>query len=212
MNLHHTWPFWLMGISVAALVGLQVFSWQNIALICSHPAVSRYLIERAQRTPYWHLPDYMDRFWLVPYRERVLRTVHPPPDDIGRTDPYDSADGTGPVSWRRPLAWLIQRAGYAVRVHHIKRADNAPDRHNHPWNARTIILRGGYVEDRENGVFARAEGDTATIGFGEFHNITWVTEGGVWTLFITRKYLGSWGFKLPDGTVVPHKEYQRPTP
>ena len=30
-----------------------------------------WLIRRAQRTPYFHLAGYMERWWLVPYREAL---------------------------------------------------------------------------------------------------------------------------------------------
>jgi uncharacterized protein YwqG len=90
--------------------------------------------------------------------------------------------------------------------------------HDHPWDARTIILRGFYWEVRPmspndehyglaNGAhFLRWKGDTAQLNFGEFHQIVKVPEDGVWTMFITYKYRGTWGF-LVDGVKVKWKEY-----
>lgn len=101
--------------------------------------------------------------------------------------------------------------GLSGRVHHILRRDLDRHHHDHPWDARTIILRGWYREvrlmpDGSEQEFVRRPGDTATINFGEYHRITEVSEGGVHTLFITEAYQGTWGF-LVDGMKVPYKEY-----
>jgi hypothetical protein len=90
--------------------------------------------------------------------------------------------------------------------------------HDHPWDARTIILKGEYNEERmikawpDSSIFVtecftRKKGNTATLNFGEYHNITRVSEGGVWTMFITYEYRGTWGFWF-NGRKVPHTEYE----
>ncbi len=164
------------------------------------------LVARAKRTPYIHLRggEYMRRWWLVPYNE---------------TKQWQVPDGTGPVSFRqRPLAWLIQRCGLAIRIHEINDSDRHRDPHNHPWWYVTIILRGWYWEDRYSPdgrllggkfhgpghiMFRRAE---------SYHNLT--LPGGphgsqVTTLFITAsKKQQPWGF-VEDGQFVQHREYKR---
>lgn len=169
--------------------------WKPVAWLVSRPAVTSWLIKRAQKTPYFHLPGYMDRWWLF--------------------NAYGSEGPDGVREKTKPYPWLP-----SVRIHHILRKDFARDPHDHPWDARTIILKGGYKETRlvydPHGnpewpevyevEFNRVPGDTATLKYGEYHNITTVTDGGVWTLFITYKYRGMWGF-LVDGKKVPHKEY-----
>lgn len=166
------------------------FAWQVLAWIVSRKPVANYLIRRAQRTPYFHLEGYMNRWWLF--------------NGYGNdpSTPEKSRHG-------KPIAWLP-----SVRVHHILREDYARDMHDHPWDARTIILRGNYDEERlmpppESGMvyfYQREAGDTATLKFGEYHNITRVSEGGVYTLFFTWKYMGTWGFWV-NNKKVPHKEY-----
>lgn len=94
----------------------------------------------------------------------------------------------------------------SVRVHHILRRDLDRHPHNHPWNARTIILRGWYREERDDGEHLRKAGDTVEIRADTFHRIVEVSEGGVWTLFITGPKLRSWGFRT-EGSVVPWREY-----
>lgn len=163
--------------------------WRPLAKFLARPAVVRRLIARAALTPYFHIssPDgqdvYMRRFWLF--------------------NPYERDGSYGKVWWGR---WLP-----SIRLHQIMRADTDRHLHDHPWNARTIILSGGYVEEREQtrhdvGIYGRCAGDTATLKFGEFHRISYIPNGGTWTMFITWRYRGTWGFKV-DGVKVPHREY-----
>lgn len=151
-----------------------------IARFLARPAVADWLIARAMRTPYSHLPGYMGRWWLF--------------------NPYETAEGE-----RIERSWIM-RLMPSARIHHIQRADAERHMHDHPWNARTFLLRGWYIEEREDGSAFRYEGTTARLRFGEFHRIAQVTRGGVWTLFITWRYRGVWGFKV-DGKKVPWREY-----
>lgn len=158
--------------------------WNLIARTLAKPAVVDRLIARAKRTPYTHIrgPNgsiYMERYWLFnPY----------PPESSGKR-PW----------WQFPIS---------IRLHRIMRPDGDRHLHDHPWNARTIILRGGYNEVRHNedGEHYRRAGDTATLKFGEFHRIVWVCPDGAWTLFITGKYCGAWGFDV-DGVKVQWRRY-----
>jgi hypothetical protein len=182
--------------------------WRLIATIASKPSVALWIIQRAQRTPYFHIMSadgsnrYMGRWWLFnPY---------------GRTDDGEQ----GPARYK----WLP-----SVRVHHIMRPDLDRHLHDHPWNARTIILRGWYSEERPTGkcttedlmqycsgtkvrhgvelsLIERSAGYTGRLLFGQYHRIARVPDEGVWTIFITWKKRGTWGFDV-DGVKVPHREY-----
>lgn len=165
------------------------FFWRVLASILAQPVVVDWLIKRAILTPYTHIDGCMERYWLFnPY----------PSSEVERENrPW----------WRKLLP--------SIRLHKILRRDLDRDPHDHPWQARTIILRGGYVEERlvevDLGVdhyktFNRRSGDTATLTFGEYHRITMVTVGGVWTLFITWRKQDSWGF-LVNGAKVPWRDY-----
>jgi hypothetical protein len=165
--------------------------WRSFAWFVSLPAVADWLIRRAQRTPYAHITSpttgelYMGRWWLFnPYQ------------------PHN--DGAG----RRWAEWMP-----SIRIHHIIRPDSDRHLHSHPWNARTVILKGGYREERyvSDNRFARAEylrqpGYTGTLSFGEYHRISQVASAGAWTLFITWKKLGSWYFDV-DGVKVNWRKY-----
>lgn len=155
--------------------------WKALARIVSRERVRKWIIRAAMARPYTHLPGYMDRYWVF--------------------NPYDKINGNEVKATR----WLP-----SVRVHHILRRDEDRHLHDHPWNARTIILGGCYEEHRlEDGVRVlrrRRRGSSARINFGEYHAITAVSPGGVWTLFITFGYRGTWGF-LVDGKKVPWRDY-----
>ena len=162
------------------------YAWQWVAWLVSRERVRNWLINRAMRTPYSHLPGYMNRYWLF--------------------NAYEKRNGQEVT----PIRWLP-----SIRVHHILRRDDDRHLHDHPWNARTILLKGWYTEQRMIGgpkfahariTHARLRGQTAKLKFGEYHTITSVSEGGVWTLFITYGYKGMWGF-LVDGKKVPWREY-----
>ncbi|HYE40347.1 MAG TPA: hypothetical protein VEB23_10465 [Ramlibacter sp.] len=182
---------------------MREFLWRAVARIVSQPRVTDWLIARAQRTPYIHIHGkdgslYMGRWWLF--------------------NPYQPhSDGAG----RKWSEWLP-----SIRIHHICRPDSDRHLHDHPWNARTIVLRGGYKEERPvsgvpHGVtwtpvwtdddrlragFTREPGYTGQLLFGEYHRISHIPEGGAWTLFITWRKRGTWGF-LVDGQKVPWREY-----
>lgn len=157
------------------------------------------LIQRAKRTPYKHLDGYMNRWWLF--------------------NPYQ--DSTGAPVKRN---WLLRMLP-SVRIHQILKADDDRHLHDHPWDARTVILKGWYDEIREEiypeygptesammafGVpvrmHHRVAGDTVKLNFGEYHRITRVSAGGVFTLFITYRYRGTWGFKV-HGKKIPYFDY-----
>ena len=183
--------------------GLPVINllWRLVAKLLARPAVAAWLINRAQRTPYQHIMSadlaemYMGRWWLF--------------------NPY-SRDTHKPALWWCP---------WSFRVHHIMRHDQDQDLHDHPWNARTIILRGWYTEqrllDHDDPVLSglnvpagaqateyidRHAGDTARLNHGEYHRIDELSPGGVYTLFITSKWRGEWGF-LVNGVKVPWRTY-----
>jgi len=187
---------------------MQLF-WRLVAhFLANHPRAVDWLIQRAQRTPYTHIASadgkevYMGRYWLF--------------------NPYGRDADNNPTPARWP--WLP-----SVRIHHIRRADQDRDLHDHPWNARTIVLRGWYEEERptlacsaedlveycteftlhsreQRATLLRQAGYTGRLLFGQYHRISRVSPGGVWTLFITGRHRGEWGFQV-KGRKVPWRVY-----
>ncbi|CAN7739796.1 hypothetical protein [Duganella sp. LjRoot269] len=178
---------------------LSKFLWSAIALLLERPVVADWLIRRAMRTPYSPIIKngelYMERFWLF--------NAYP---DTGES-------GADRSRWAFPIS---------IRIHHILLRDQDRHLHDHPWNARTIVLRGWYAEDRpyageplppglpvpEFKEHLRLAGHTAQIDFGQYHRITKLPPGGggVWTMFITGRHRGTWGFDV-DGAKVQWRKY-----
>ena len=176
-----------------------------------------WLINRAMRTPYFHLPGYMERYWLVPYNVVIEREISVPfgHASVGARYVYKDTDGTGPVNpWRRPFARLLQKLGIAVRIHHILRSDQGRDPHDHPWPFVTVILRGGYFEHRfdQDGAWAGIKwygaGSILFRRAKDFHILELPPGKTAWTLFITGPKQQTWGFKPVHGPKIPYYQYK----
>lgn len=165
--------------------------WRLLARLVSSSPIRGWLIRRAMRTPYLHL------------RTRGADEIYM--ERWWLFNPYDRA-------YRgRWAKWLP-----SIRVHHIQQPDPAPHPHDHPWRARTIILSGGYGEQRYGRPLSMwyGRGDTYALRPGlDFHNIYALSEGGCWTLFITWPLRGGeysdgeWGF-LVEGEKIHHLDYK----
>ncbi len=161
---------------------IPTFAWKTLAAIASRPAVARWLLRRAMRTPYRHIIKngecYMERYWLF--------------------NPYDNETRQARWPW----------CPVSVRIHVIRKPDEDRHLHDHPWDARTFILRGWYLEERHGHTFQRMRhpGFTGPIGVGLYHRITEVSRDGAVTLFITGRERGEWGY-LVDGRKVPWHQY-----
>ncbi len=186
-----------------------------IKRICD--AALKFLRARAQRTPYFHLPGYMNRYWLVPYWRVVRRPVRAV-DSLGA--PYEGylTDGTGPVSFRfRPVAAVLQRLGIAARLHCILRSDDGRDPHDHPWPYVTVILSGGYTEHRydEHGSLLSSKwhgpGSVLFRRAADWHRLELLPGQLTWTLFITGAKQQGWGFLTAPGEKTPWHEYSNPS-
>ncbi|WP_202842065.1 hypothetical protein [Luteimonas saliphila] len=159
------------------------FFWEAVALVITSRPIAQWLMRRAQRTPYFHLTGYMNRWWLF--------NGYPPKGDDGRDRQSEKRFPRLP----------------SIRVHQILRADLADHPHDHPWDFRTFILSGWYIDERPGQPPAcRGIGDTAAIRFGEYHHVSVVDAAGVWTLVILFQHRGKWGF-LVDGKKMSPRDY-----
>jgi hypothetical protein len=175
-------PLIILGVLLAHLV--REGFWLFVAWIASRPAIAAWIIARATRRDVClHIPP--DGANAASYMERRWLINRPI---------------TQQTSWFR--------LPFEVRVHWIKRPDADRDMHDHPWNWRTIVLAGWYVEKTAQGTALRDAGSTAGRKFTDAHMITEVSPGGVWTLFIVGPYRQKWGFHTPAGK-VPYDKYDR---
>ncbi len=125
-----------------------------------------------------------------------------------------------PRWWQRAFCWLP-----CIYVHRFVASDHDPEPHNHPWEAVSLIVSGGYVEDRRVGstVFDWDQG-SASPGWkmaartylpgmqnhlfaDTFHRVT-LLEADCWTLIKLGKKVQSWGFWSPlTGKFMPWREH-----
>jgi hypothetical protein len=151
--------------------------------IARRPWLVDALIAFAKRTPYFDIRGvddelYMGRWWLL--RGRPAHDFCP---------------------------WWLRWLPKAARIHHIAREDLDRDLHDHPFDFRSIVLRGWYVEQDIYGVKRLVNaGDTYVSRAERFHRIDSVSPGGVWTLFILGTRRNGWGF-LVGGRKVAWREY-----
>lgn len=132
-----------------------------------------------------------------------------------------------PVPVKPRFAWLPQ-----VYIHRFADSDHDAETHNHPWNATSLILAGGYKEERRRvvphvdrdgyatiipGRFIESlpvtrtfkPGQVNRIGANDFHKVT-LLESDCWTLFITGEKTQSWGFWDHEiGEFIPWREHKR---
>ena len=159
-----------------------------LARVLSHPFVASHIIT-----------------WFAKPENEYYHLVNP-------ADPNDLYMGRWWILKRRP--WF----NFCIRLHHINRADLDQNMHSHPFNYRTFILKGMYIEERPDFTFLdigaspyekafrtksiRQAGDTVQNTYGSFHRIDWVPPDGVWTLFVMwGGAKDDWGFMTRDGYI-----------
>jgi hypothetical protein len=113
---------------------------------------------------------------------------------LAEKNPYSNIGEYMSRYWLVPYSW---RLPFAIRIQHIKKPDSEKALHDHPWNFRTFVLKGYYIEENTfGGTRVITEGSTYKRYAHEFHRIARVDKTGVWTLFITGKKYNSWGLWL----------------
>lgn len=113
-----------------------------------------------------------------------------------------------------------------VLLHRMDAPDPGVDLHDHPWWFASIILWGGYTEQRTDtrdapmlariaeahptctrGVVGRRRWlSVKTMRLDECHTITDLTRRTSWSLIIKGPRRRKWGFYLPDG-YMPERQY-----
>lgn len=88
-----------------------------------------------------------------------------------------------------------------VYLHRFMRSDDDRALHDHPWNNRSWVLDGEYLEHLQDGsVVTRKPGDVIERTAIEAHRVE-LSAGPAVTLFFTGPIIRSWGFYCPKGWV-----------
>lgn len=114
----------------------------------------------------------------------------------------------GPSDDHQLQRWfVVPRNPYRnVYLHRFLRSDDDRALHDHPWENRSWILDGEYVEHLQDGsIFARRPGDVVERHAIEAHRVELISGPAV-TLFFTGPIIRSWGFYCPKGW-VPWREF-----
>lgn len=101
---------------------------------------------------------------------------------------------------------LLETPRLGVYLHRLVGADLDPNVfHDHPWSwSASLILAGGYIEERpgfgeENRQRRFRPGYINRIDRDTFHRITWISEGGAWSLYCRGKQVKKDGFLIRSG-------------
>lgn len=126
--------------------------------------------------------------------------------------------------WQRAFTRLP-----CIYLHRFVSSDDDEELHNHPWEATSFILAGGYIEERrlfepcdkgDFDVWIRyrkgltslrdySPGMLNRIFANTYHKVTLV-EKDCWTILVCGKKVGTWGFWSPQtGEFLHWKEHVR---
>lgn len=119
--------------------------------------------------------------------------------------------------------WIVRTPWFQIRLHHILRYDMEGDLHDHPFAFVSLILRGGYREERRryigSGAAAATHEDFGKPEYNVFYAGSIVTCGArdvhtlfdvlpeTWTLVLATGRSKGWGFLTDDRGMVPWHQY-----
>lgn len=96
---------------------------------------------------------------------------------------------------------LLQTPWLGIYVHFIYREDLDPIPHDHPWQFRSLVMRGGYVEEFWPDARVATESRPQTFRRGSFHRFPLAAshrivsvQPGTVTLVIVGRKRRTWGF------------------
>lgn len=102
---------------------------------------------------------------------------------------------------------ILQTPWFGIYLHRIHTHDTDRDLHDHPWTFLSIVLLGGYVEERETFSWpdrdwkARKPLSFALRRATDPHRIVKLTRKPTWTLLFVGPRRRDWGFHTATGWV-----------
>lgn len=100
---------------------------------------------------------------------------------------------------------IVQTPWWGVYLHRLGTPDSRPTLHDHPWSFLSIILRGGYHENRldtkTRTVVSRHRRFVNVMRRDDAHSIMTLDRTPTWTLLFVGKRRRKWGYwrELPAG-------------
>jgi hypothetical protein len=112
---------------------------------------------------------------------------------------------TGELHFKR---WEILKTRWgSIWLHAIYKADTDKHLHNHPWDFKSIVLKGSYKELTQTGVYLQTPGHINIRNGEDYHKILELLSPVVYTLFFVTKPKRQWGYKVM-GKFVDHETYR----
>lgn len=174
-----------------------------------------------------HIRDLAQQHWILgPWWEREAALAL----EEGRAFVIPTRDGSSVYLVRFWLCTPLRgedisegrfESGNALLLHFFARGDDDESLHDHPWDFRTSILKGGYVEHLPPhgwvpGSALGPEWDARRVGHyagadimhraEDLHCVGFVMPD-TWTLLRTGPRRRPWGFHPPGDRWVPYREY-----
>lgn len=119
---------------------------------------------------------------------------------------FDIADLDRPTETYLTRWRLVQVPWFGIYLHAIRKPDGSRDLHDHPWSFLSLVLRGGYVEERNGWMTERRAGSLALRRTSDVHRVQTLTRTPTWTLLLVGPRTHEWGFYV-DGKFVPNGEW-----
>lgn len=107
--------------------------------------------------------------------------------------------------------YLVPRNAWSnLYLHEIVRSDDDRALHDHPWDNRSFVLFGGYIEHTPEGRIERRPGDVVERAAEALHRLELFQGQRAISLFSTGPKRRDWGFACPQGW-VPWWEFTDPS-
>lgn len=98
--------------------------------------------------------------------------------------------------------WVVPRNEFQnVYLHEILRSDDDRALHDHPWDNRSLVIQGSYIEHTPSGIFFREPGSVIARRAEDSHRLEVVPGQTAVSLFFTGQKVRDWGFHCPKGWV-----------
>ena len=112
----------------------------------------------------------------------------------------------GVVHFRR---WeLIKTRWFSIWLHGIYEADKDLHLHNHPWDYKSVVLKGSYIEETNDGQNTLKPGTFTSRNGAQFHKIKKLLTKKVYTLFMVSPVRRDWGY-IVNGRFIQHEDYRK---
>jgi hypothetical protein len=112
----------------------------------------------------------------------------------------------GKLHFRR---WqLLKTPWFSIYIHGIYAPDQDKHLHNHPWDYKSLVLKGSYIEETNNGVNLLKFGSVTSRNGEDYHKIKTLLTNSVYTLFIVSPAKRTWGYQV-NGKCMYNEEYRK---